>query len=185
MSKFKRLLPTILMIIFELAIGVMLLIDGEKFTQTIFIVFGVFMLICGIITLIFSLTSGKVDGRISVGNLVVAVMLIAIGGFFTAASGSVMGVMSTMMLVYGIIMVINGILKLFDFLSHRRQSPVAGFAIFGAIISIVLGIVIAFNPFGATEVVWTILGIILIASAVVDMISLILYKSALNDGGNN
>ena len=59
MKIFKRLLPTILMLIFEIAIGVLLLIDGEKFTEVIFIIFGVFLLISGLATLIRCLFAGR------------------------------------------------------------------------------------------------------------------------------
>ena len=52
MAKFKKLLPTILMLIFEVLIGVLLLIDGEKFTEVIFIIFGILLLVSGLISLI-------------------------------------------------------------------------------------------------------------------------------------
>ena len=49
MQTFKRLLPTILMILFEIFAGVMLITNGEGFTKVILIVFGSLTLVGGII----------------------------------------------------------------------------------------------------------------------------------------
>lgn len=179
MTKFKRLLPTILMLVFEAAIGVLLLIDGEKFTEIVFIIFGVFLLICGIITLFRGLMAGRNGGSISLSQIVLSVILLAVGAFFTAASGSVMSIMSTVTLAIGVIVTFNGMLKLVEYFSFRKTGGVAWFAIISAIITIILGIVIAFNPFGATEVMWVILGILILVSAALDVISLIVFSVAL------
>ena len=179
MEKFKRLLPTILMIVFELTIGILLLIDGEKFTQVILIIFGVFLLICGLITLIRSLLAGRNGGSIPMLQLVLSIILIAVGAFFAAASGSVMSVMSAVTLVIGIIIAFNGMLKLAEYVSIRKSGGVSWFAVVGAILTIILGIVIAFNPFGTTALMWTILGVMLIVSVIFDIISLILFGVAL------
>lgn len=181
MSVFKRLLPMILMFIFEIAVGVLLLIDGERFTQVIFIIFGVFMLLSGLITLIRSLLAGRNGGSIPMGPLLLSIVLLAIGAFFTAASGSVLSIMSAVTLVIGIIMVFNGMLKLAEFGSMRRSGADSRLAMVGAIITIILGIVIAFNPFGATAAMWTILGIMIIVSAVFSLISLIHFAIALKN----
>lgn len=177
--KLKYLLPTILMLIFEIAVGVMLLIDGEKFTQVIFILFGVVLLISGLITLIRSLLAGRNGGSMPVLPLVAAIFLIAVGAFFTAASGSVLSILSAVTLVIGIIMAFSGMLKLAEYLALRKYSQLPAFPVFGSIITIILGIVIAFNPFGATQAIWMILGIMIIAAALFDAITLILFGIAL------
>ncbi|WP_405345092.1 DUF308 domain-containing protein [Ruminococcus sp.] len=179
MAKFKNLIPTIIMLIFELVIGVLLIINGEKVTQVVFILFGVLMLVCGIISLIASLLRSRNGGELSMSQLVLSIILIGIGAFFTAASGSVMSVVSSFTLIIGIIMAFNGILKLVEFFTIRRAGSVAWFAAVGAIVTIILGLVIAFNPFGATRVMWTVNGILIIVSAVFDIISLIIFGAAM------
>lgn len=183
MSVLKRLIPMMLVFVFEIVIGVLLLIDGERFTQVVFIIFGVFLLIGGLLMLIRSLLQSRNGGAIPMGQLVFSIVLLAIGAFFTAASGSVMSVMSAFTLAIGIIMAFNGMLKLAEFFAIQKQSGTgaAWFAAVGAVITIVLGIVIAFNPFGATGVMWTILGIMIIVSAVLDIISLIVMGVALKN----
>lgn len=175
MSTFKRLLPMIILFLFEVAIGVLLILNGERFTQVIFIIFGVIMLICGLITLIRGLLDGRNGGTISGVKMFFAVLLLAIGAFFTAAAGSVLSVISAVTLVIGIIMVFNGMLKLVEYASMRKQGAGATFAIIGAIVTIILGIVIAFNPFRSAEAMWVILGILIIVSAVFDLISMIAF----------
>ena len=179
MEKFKRLLPTILMILFEVVIGILLLIDGERFTGVIFVIFGVLMLVLGLISLIRTLLAARGGQVISSFALVMSIILITIGAFFTAASGSVLGVVGFIATIYGLILVISGVFKLADYLTLRAAGVGSGFAIFSVIISIVLGILIAFNPFGTAQIFWTVLGIMLIASAVLDIISLIIFGNAM------
>ena len=181
MKIFKYLLPLFILFLFEIAVGVLLIINGEMFTQVVFIIFGVFMLICGIVTLIRTLMKSRNGGSISMLSLIGSIILLSIGAFFTAASGSVLSVMTAVTLVIGIIMVFNGMLKLAEYAAMRKQDAGSVFAIIGAIVTIVLGIVIAFNPFKGFEVMvmWMILGIMIIVSAVFDLISLISFAVAL------
>lgn len=181
MKIFKRLLPMILIFIFEIAIGVLLIINGEKFTQAVFIIFGVIMLICGLITLIRALLDGRNGGSVSGLKLFAAIVLLAIGAFFTAASASVMSVVSAVTIVIGIIMMVSGMLKLAEYAAMRKEGTNAVFAIIGAIVTIILGIVIAFNPFGATEAIWVIIGSLIIVSAVFSIVSVIYFAIALKN----
>ena len=175
MEKFKRLLPTILMIVFEIAIGIMLLIDGERLTYLIFIIFGSVMLVAGIISLISALIRGRKEG-IQPLALAVSVIMIAVGGFFAAASGSVMQVVSTVTFIYGIILIISGVFKFADFMAFRSMTDsLSGIVLVSAILSVIFGFVIAFNPFGAAIVIWTLMGIGLLVSAFLDIITLVIY----------
>ena len=181
MAVFKRLLPMILLFVFEIAIGIMLILDGEKFTQVIFIIFGVIMLICGLVTLIRALLEGRNGGKISGVKLFLAIVLLAIGAFFTAASGSVLSVVSVVTLVIGIIMAFTGMLKLVEYASMRKQGASPVFPIIGAIITIIVGILIAFNPFQSAAAAWVILGILIIVTAVFDLITMIFFIVAMKN----
>lgn len=182
MSTFKRLLPTIVMLLFEAVIGVMLLTDGERFTKIIFIIFGVVLLICGLINLIRALLAGRNGGSIPTLQLVGAVILLAIGAFFTAASDNVLPIVSAFTLIFGIVLAFSGMLKLIEFFSIRSAGGVTWIAAIGAIVTIIIGIVIAFNPFGSTEVMWKIMGILMLVSVAFDIISLIIFSVALKNG---
>ena len=176
MQTFKRLLPTILMLLFELTIGIMLLINGEKVTRLVFIIFGSLMLLTGLISLIVTIAGGRQNGSIGTLPLFVSIIMIAIGAFAVAASDFVLQVVSAATLVYGIMLLINGVIKLLDAFALRAATgSVNGFVLFSAVISLVFGLVIAINPFGTAVFIWTLLGIGLIVSAVLDLITLIIY----------
>jgi len=181
MQTFKRLLPTILMLIFEVVVGILLIANGEGFTKVIFIIFGGLTLLGGIVTLIVSLLSGRNGRSIPMLPLIVSLLMIAVGGFFLAASDSVLAVVSAMTLVLGLIMASNGIFKFFEYFYIKKVAPVSPLALISAIVSIIVGFVIAFNPFKATEAMWIILGAIVIVSAVFDIISLIVLGAAVKN----
>lgn len=185
MKKFSKLLPTILLIVFEIAVGVMLLIDGEKLTSIIFIIFGSLLLIIGLINLIAAIVKGSKEGSIQMLPLIASVLMIAIGAFFAAASGFVTQIVTTVTLIYGLIMVISGVVKLADYFAFRKTTlRVSGYVAFSAVISIILGVVFVFNPFGSALVIWTILGIALLIAAALDIFTLIIYGRAVKDTGN-
>ena len=52
MSTIKNNIPIILMLLFEIAVGVLLLVNPETFTTIVVISFGVFLTVVGIIYLI-------------------------------------------------------------------------------------------------------------------------------------
>ena len=181
MSTFKKLLPMILIILFEFLVGILLLVDGEKFTRIIFIIFGIFLLVYGIITLIRSLMAGRNGGSIPMMSLIVSIILLGIGAFFAAASDSIVSVVSVITLIYGIILIIDGVIKIVDYSMNRKDGVSTAFMLFSAVISLALGIVIAINPFGAAQVLWVVLGISVIVSAVIDVISLIFFAKAMKN----
>ena len=184
MQTFKRLLPTILMILFEIFAGVMLITNGEGFTKVIFIVFGSLTLVGGIITLLLGLF-GKATGGLQTMAIIAGLIMVAVGGFFAAASDSVLSVVSSFSLAVGIIMVIEGFFKIFEYVSFRRFSPISGVAVLSGVITIIIGIIFAFNPFAATEAMWVILGVLVLVTALSDLIALIFIGSAMNKIDSN
>ena len=163
------------MILFEIAIGVLLLIDGKGFTTAVFIIFGSVMLLLGVISLIQTLISAKKEGVFHPVALIIAGILIAVGIFFTATASSVLSVMSAVLVIYGIIMIISSFFKLADYFTMKNLGAQSGFGLFSAAVSLIMGILFVFNPFGAAVAIWTLMGIMLIASATLDLIALILY----------
>ena len=185
MQTFKRLLPMILMLIFELAVGIMLIINGEAVTKTVFIIFGGLTFVGGIVTLIASLLKGRNGGRMPLPALIAALIMIAVGGFFVAAIDSVLEVMAAVTVVLGLIMATNGLFKFFEYFYIRSIFPISPVALISAIVSVIVGFVIAFNPFAATESMWVIIGILIIVSAVFDFIGMIMMGSAVKKVENN
>ena len=182
MEKFKKLLPTILMIIFELAVGILLLINGEQFTIIVLIAFGAILIVSSVILLIRYLKERKAAAkdpagrsRASVITLIAAVIIFIFGAVFAFGSSLLYGLMQLVLIFYGAVMIVKGVFKIVDFISLRKEKySVSVLHLVIGILSILLGGLIVFNPFGALYVVYTITGIYLIAEAVLDIVALIL-----------
>ena len=182
MKTFKRLLPMIIILLFEIAVGIMMLINGALLFHIIFWVFGILLLIGGIITLIRAIVVGRKEETAAVGTwaLISAIIMIGIGGFFIAIGANPDPFLAFIAVIFGIIMAINGMFKVAEYASIRKSGTVNGFVIVGAIITIILGIIIAFNPFGP-ELMYLIFGIMILVSAVLDVISLIIFAKAMKE----
>ena len=174
MSTFKRLLPIIILCIFEFIVGVLILTNGEAFFRVAFIIFGILLFVGGVITLIKSLMKGRNGGSMPLFPMIVSLFMIGFGAFFSAASSAVLAVMSAFTMVAGIMMIINGIFKILEYFTLRGEGVTGiGLLLFDAIVTILLGILLAFNPFAATLAEWIIIGVSMIVSAVFDLIALI------------
>ena len=174
MSTFKRLLPIIILCIFEFIVGILVLTNGESFFRVVFIIFGILLFVGGVITLIRSLMQGRNGGSMPLFPMIVSLFMIGFGAFFTAASSAVLAVMTAFTMVAGIMMLINGIFKIIEYFTLRGEGVTGiGLLLFDAIVTILLGILLAFNPFAATLAEWIIIGVSMIVSAVFDLIAMI------------
>lgn len=174
MSTFKRLLPIIILCIFEFIVGVLVLTNGEAFFRVVFIIFGILLFVGGLITLIRSLMEGRKGGTMPMFPMILSVFMIGFGAFFTAASSAVLAVMTAFTLVAGIMMFIDGIFKIIEYFTLRGEGVTGiGLLLFDAIVTLLLGILLAFNPFAATLAEWIIIGVSMIVSAVFDVIAMI------------
>lgn len=174
MSTFKRLLPIIILCIFEFIVGILVLTNGESFFRVVFIIFGILLLVGGVITLIRSLMEGRKGGSMPLFPMILSLFMIGFGAFFTAASSAVLAVMTAFTMVAGIMMLINGIFKIIEYFTLRGEGVTGiGLLLFDAIVTILLGIILAFNPFAATLAEWIIIGVSMIVSAVFDLIAMI------------
>ena len=181
MSIFKRILPMIILCILEAVAGILILTNGETFFSVLFLIIGIFLLVVGLITLIKSLLGGRNGGSIPMFPMIASLFMLGFGAFFTAASGAVIQFMVAFTLVAGCFMLVNGIFKLIQAFALRGEGVPIGFLIFDAILTILLGIVMAFYPFGATVAKWVIIGVMMIVSAVIDLISMIVMAVKLKN----
>lgn len=186
MNTLKRHLPLILLVLVEIAIGVLLLIDPEAFTVAVVLIFGAIITVIGLVYL-FKFISAKRKGEERYSLLVLSILSLAIGIFTIVFSQFVLGFFAFIAVIYAIIMAVSGIFKMIQFFTARQANlPVSFVVLAGAAISVILGIVIIINPFGTTHVLFMFTGIAIICSAVVDMVALIfnfrLERNAIDDG---
>lgn len=182
MEKFKKMLPALLMILFELAVGVLLLIDPERFTTAVFITFGIVLIVCAILMLIRYLrerkaaaedTTGK--SRASTLTLIASITTFLFGAVFAFGSSMLYGITGLLLVFYGAVMIVKGIFKIADYFTLKSEGfGASALRLVIGILSILVGGLIVFNPFGALDVVFTVAGVYLIVEAVLDIIALIL-----------
>lgn len=199
MERFKKMLPAILMILFEIALGVMLLINPEKFTIIAFIAFGSVLILCALAMFVrylkerkaadeYAKAKSKVEKtgkekneekgdevKVSVIPLISAVSTFVFGAVFVFGATVLYDVTALLLIFYGAIMVIKGIFKIADYVSLKKEGAgVSALRLAVGIFSVVLGIVVMVNPFGTRDVIFVISAISLLAEAALDIVALVL-----------
>ena len=173
MDKFKNNLPMVLLIIFELAVGILLLINAELFTRIIIIAFGLALIGIGVLFLIRSF-SDRDTGLMSWVALAVSIVALAVGVLCTFFSGAIINVFAILAVIYGVILVLSAIFKLKTYFDVRKMGlEPSPFTLIGAAVSLVFGVLIIINPFKTVEVLWIFTGISLIVQAAVDIVMLV------------
>lgn len=196
MEKLKKLLPAILMILFEIAVGTLLLINPEKFTITVFIIFGAVLILCSLVMLIRYLKDRKAvvnaiaeaqkrageSGEaavevkpIGILPLIAAIVTFVLGAMFAFGSGMMYSWTVLIVIFYGAIMLIKGIIKIADFVSLKKAGAgVSKLKLVVGILSVALGVVLIVFNGNARDVMFTLSAISLLIEAAMDIASLIL-----------
>ena len=158
----------------EIVIGILLLIDPETFTKGIVIVLGVLLCVLGIINIVrYFRRPVQVLG--SDWALSRGVMMILVGMFCVFKSQWLLAALPALFVIYGVIMLVSGVMKLQRMADLRRLGHprwyMPGLA---ALLYIVLAVIILLNPFSTVAVVWIFVGVSMIVSAILDIITLII-----------
>ena len=178
MSTLKNNIPIILMLLFEIAVGVLLLVNPETFTTIVVVSFGIFLTVVGIIYLIRYFSARKREEE-SLLTLIWSLVLISVGIFVISANQLIMSFFAFIAILYGVILLISGVVKIMGYFNARKANlPVSAVSIISAIISVILGGVILVNPFETTHVLFMFAGIAILVSAAFDIVTLIFISRA-------
>lgn len=160
----------------ELLIGILLFVDPVGFTSGILRVVGGILLICGVFCLIRYFTTEPVQAALE-QNFSKGLVMILLGGFLVLRTQQVIALFPLLTHLYGIAILIIGIVKLqqgVDLLRLRaRYWFLAGV---NAVLAILFAAVILSNPFASTVVLWRVAAISLIVEAVLDIVVLIMNR---------
>ena len=175
MQTLRRNLPLLLLIVFELAVGILLFLKPVEFTQGIIITLGVLLLVIGAIDLFRFLRDRKSLGVNDYLTLSLAILALLCGAFLAFGSKLVMGLFGVLAVLYGIFLIVSGLLKGKTYFEFRRAGfPVSVLLLVNAILSVLLGMLIVLHPFDSVDVLWRFTGVSLIVEAIGDAISLLL-----------
>lgn len=170
----KAYLPLGLLILFELAVGILLFIRPEEFTRAVVIGFGVLLLAASAVSFVRYFSDRRAMGEGSVLTLFLAVFTLALGGACAFLPGWVLGLFALAAAVYGVILVVAGLFKLAAYIDRRQAGwHPSVLSLIGAVLSVALGLLILINPFTARDVVWQVAGVSLIVEAVFDTVGLV------------
>lgn len=182
MQFFKKHLTGIILCLFEILVGILLLINPAKFTVAIVMIFGAVLIVVGVICVVNYFRTDAVRAAVS-QSLVKGLSALAAGIFCLVKADRILSTFPVLAILYGIAVLFAGLFKVqwtADML--RMKMGKWGVPAVSAVLSIVCSIVILNNPFGATVALWIFTGVSLIVEATIDIVALVLL-SVLSDRG--
>lgn len=176
MSRINRNTGNILTCIFEILVGILLLIDPVGFTSGIIIAFGVVLGVLGVVSLVkyFRTDAQKAAEQ---SGLAKGLVYIIAGLFCAFKSEWFIVTFPLLTVLYGVLTLICGVSKIQWAVDMLRAGRKYWFVeIIGAVLTIVCGVLILVNPFASTAVLWIFIGVTMIVEAVVDVLAFILGR---------
>ena len=167
----------ILLILFEIAVGVLLLTNPEAFTNAVIIIFGAVCVVIGLIYFFKYLRARKREDKredASVLMLIGAIFSLTLGLFSIIASPLIITFFTFIAIMYAVIMLVSGLIKIQNYIINKRyHRPVSVITLISAVIAVIVGVVILFNPFETTHILWMFVGIAILAEAAIDIAAII------------
>ncbi len=166
----------IVLLLAELAIGILLLIDPVGFTTVILTALGAVIAVLGVIFIIAYFRSTPQVGAAQ-QNLAKGTLCLIIGLFCAFNVTWLIATFPLLTILYGIATLISGVVKMqmtFDLMRLKKGSWL--WCAIAALLTLICAIIILCNPFTATAALWTFVAISLIAEAAVDLVALCILK---------
>lgn len=171
MKKLKENGYNVILCLFELVVGVLLLIQPVSFTTGIIVVAGAVMIVIGLIDMFKYFRSNAVEA--ARGQLLTrGLICFAAGGFCVTHSAWFLATFPALTMLYGVVILFTGFSKIqlaVDMIRLKRGKWY--WAGINAAVSILCAITVLGNPFTSTSVLWVFTGCSLIAEAVIDVIT--------------
>lgn len=157
--------------LFEIFVGILLLVDPVTFTSGIIMVLGAILLFVGLIC-VFKYFRAEAAAAALEQNLLKGLVALAAGAFCVFGNSYIVNIFPLLTTVYGAIILITGLVKIQKTVDMLRLKKTKWyFTAISAGITVVCAALILFNPFDATEWVWRFIGITLIIEALIDAVA--------------
>ena len=165
----KQRAGIIVLCLFEILIGILLLINPIGFASGIIIVCGVVLLLSGIIFIIRYFRSDAAEAAVKQMLFKGLIALLA-GALCSFKSRWLVATFPLLTIVYGVAILVVGLRKIqwtadIIRMKERKWLPLA----ISAAVSILCAVIILIRPFTTTAVLWMFTGIALIAEAIFDL----------------
>lgn len=176
MSKISRNTGNLLTCIFEILVGILLLIEPVRFTAGIIMVSGIVLVIIGAMSL-FHYFRTDPEQAAQENGLAKGLIFLIFGLFCTFKSEWFIVTFPLLTVLYGILSLISGINKVQWAVDMFRSKQKYWFIeVIGAVLTIICAILILTNPFASTAFLWTFIGITMIVESVVDMAAFVMGR---------
>ena len=174
MKSLQKYLSGMVLSLFEIFVGVLLLINPFEFTSGIIMVLGAILLFVGIIC-VFRYFREQADKAALEQNLFKALIALSAGGFCVLGNGFIVEISAFLAFVYGAIILVTGFSKVQKTIDMLRLKKTKwGFTAISAGITVVCAALILFNAATAAEWIFKFIGITLIVEAVIDALAALL-----------
>ncbi len=178
MKSLKANLNGILMSAFEVLVGVLLIIDPEGFTSGIIVAVGIGLLLGGMWQVVQYFKQEPEEAAKGQALLVGMIMLLG-GGFFALRSKWLINVIPLLTILYGIGILVSGLMKVQWTVDKLRMKNNYWYLMaISAMVSLVCSVLILWNPFASTDVLWKFTAVTLVLEAVFDLIAIIAGEKA-------
>lgn len=162
--------------IFEVLVGILLLIDPVGFTSGIIIVFGIVLTLIGAVSL-FKYFRADAETAAKERSLTKGLIFVIFGLFCAFKSEWFVITFPLLSVLYGILCLLIGVSKLqwtVDMLRAKRKYWFV--EAIASVLTIVCAVLILGNPFSSAFFLWTFIGVTMIIEALVDISAFVLDK---------
>ena len=176
MERAKPFLPMIIIIILEVVLGIFLAINPLGFTEVLIKLIGIILLVGAVVGVVHLISNLKNHQPI-VGSIIGVALALVFGLICLLGTGWIIGLISLFAWLYGLILIVMGIVKFASFAQVRSaglNDKTSYLVLISGIIMLIFGVILLFHPFGTIEVLLRIGGIVLIVEAVFDLVTMIL-----------
>ena len=171
MKSIKQNLNAIVLCVFELIVGIVLLVRPVGFTSGIIMIAGIVLLLTGIKEVV-GYFKMDVQTAAQSKSLTKGVFAILAGGFCILKKEWFLATFPVLTIIYGIFILVTGLGKVQLAVDmFRRKSQKWFWAAINAGVSVICAVIILKSPFTSTAVLWIFTGISLIVEGVFDVIT--------------
>ncbi|MDD7025615.1 MAG: DUF308 domain-containing protein [Lachnospiraceae bacterium] len=174
MKSLRQNANNIFLCVFEVLIGILVLIDPVAFSSGIIIAAGILMILSGAVC-VFRYFWMKPEEAMLSQQLLKGLLFLLAGIICTWKYQWVLSTFPLLTVIYGVGILIAGLAKIqwaVDLLRLKRQRWFL--PAISAVVSLLCAAIILSNPFYAIEVLWVFIGVSLILESIFDIISLLL-----------
>ncbi len=174
MKNLKKSASNLIICILEILVGILLLIDPVRFTESIIITVGVVLIVIGVFYVLRYLHQ-DIEVAIISQTLAKGLVSIAAGAFCTFQANWFINTFPMITMLYGVVVLMFGLVKV-QWTADMLRMKLAKWYLpaVSAVISIVCGAIILSDPFVSTEILCIFTGVSLIVEAVMDILVLCL-----------